>query len=477
MPASATQSVDAQVPSAASIPENPDAPPLHSNGSPSDANHRKSKQPGYVGSNAGLNREELKAKENRDINSTRQSPRRDSLQSDAGNEADVQSGRSVWLEHQDNEISSASVGPSVSGGRFSLDARRPQLTLNSPNKNRSQGPQSSRAANSENSSKSKFKVTLIRRDPARESQWNVGTISNVDGEGGCVDIDISTPGYSKFIGSNGPDVLAGLGLNTPKGQYHHPSPAFVAGWFQNNATSTEIKPGVFHRKLYMTAPSSPGHRRDKSTNSPDPTRSPELGSRSSSKLKSGYYTFASPWNGICTFVQSVNGRSLKCKHMIASPSSRNTAVDRYENPAVTVAEIRFNSAFPPGTSPRHQQPPSSRTFFKDDLKQVSSLPSTLHSTLSSDFFHPHSKSESRSGRLPFFRIRSHSDSSTDQDENTVSLETGENRLLSLAREHAGGGLRGKSAKLGKLIIEDEGIRMLDLVVAACMGVWWRSFYS
>lgn len=48
--------------------------------------------------------------------------------------------------------------------------------------------------------------------------------------------------------------------------------------------------------------------------------------------------------------------------------------------------------------------------------------------------------------------------------------------LSLAREKAGGGMRGNSAKLGKLIIEDEGIKMLDLVVAACMAVWWRGYY-
>lgn len=56
-------------------------------------------------------------------------------------------------------------------------------------------------------------------------------------------------------------------------------------------------------------------------------------------------------------------------------------------------------------------------------------------------------------------------------------DSDEDRLdLSLARELAGGGLRGKSAKLGKLVIEDEGIKMLDLVVAACMAVWWRGYY-
>lgn len=47
--------------------------------------------------------------------------------------------------------------------------------------------------------------------------------------------------------------------------------------------------------------------------------------------------------------------------------------------------------------------------------------------------------------------------------------------LSLGRERAGGGMRGNSAKLGKLIIEDEGLKMLDLVVAACMGVWWKVY--
>jgi NADH dehydrogenase (ubiquinone) Fe-S protein 8 len=44
--------------------------------------------------------------------------------------------------------------------------------------------------------------------------------------------------------------------------------------------------------------------------------------------------------------------------------------------------------------------------------------------------------------------------------------------LSLGREKAGGGIRGKRVKLGKLIVHDEGLKMLDLVVAANMGIWW-----
>jgi len=49
--------------------------------------------------------------------------------------------------------------------------------------------------------------------------------------------------------------------------------------------------------------------------------------------------------------------------------------------------------------------------------------------------------------------------------------------LSMGQEKAGGGNRGKRAKLGKLIIHNEGFKMLDLVVAANMGVWWSVWNS
>lgn len=47
--------------------------------------------------------------------------------------------------------------------------------------------------------------------------------------------------------------------------------------------------------------------------------------------------------------------------------------------------------------------------------------------------------------------------------------------LSLGQERAGGGATGRQAKLGKLIIEDEGMKMMDLLVAANMGLWWRAY--
>ena len=49
--------------------------------------------------------------------------------------------------------------------------------------------------------------------------------------------------------------------------------------------------------------------------------------------------------------------------------------------------------------------------------------------------------------------------------------------LSLGQEKAGGGNRGKRVKLGKLIIFDDGYKMLDLFVAANMGIWWSVWES
>lgn len=55
-------------------------------------------------------------------------------------------------------------------------------------------------------------------------------------------------------------------------------------------------------------------------------------------------------------------------------------------------------------------------------------------------------------------------------------ENNEDRLdLSLGQESAGGGMGGKQAKLGKLILEDEGLKMMDLLVAANMALWWRAY--
>lgn len=47
--------------------------------------------------------------------------------------------------------------------------------------------------------------------------------------------------------------------------------------------------------------------------------------------------------------------------------------------------------------------------------------------------------------------------------------------LSLGQEHLGGGFRGQQAKLGKLLIFGDGSKMLDLVVATNIAMFWRAW--
>jgi hypothetical protein len=47
--------------------------------------------------------------------------------------------------------------------------------------------------------------------------------------------------------------------------------------------------------------------------------------------------------------------------------------------------------------------------------------------------------------------------------------------LSLGLELAGGGFSGRNAKMGKLIVEHEGMKMLDLIIAANLSLWWKAY--
>jgi hypothetical protein len=63
-----------------------------------------------------------------------------------------------------------------------------------------------------------------------------------------------------------------------------------------------------------------------------------------------------------------------------------------------------------------------------------------------------------------------------RDDGTEEARSSLDRLdLSLGQEFAGGGFGGKQAKLGKIILEDEGLKMMDLLVAANLGLWWRAY--
>ena len=80
---------------------------------------------------------------------------------------------------------------------------------------------------------------------------------------------------------------------------------------------------------------------------------------------------------------------------------------------------------------------------------------------------------SHGSRSPERRHRQMNSQGSELSDHDSESEGGHEPLdLSLGREKAGGGRGGQAAKLGKLIIRDEGLKMMDLVVAAGMGVWW-----
>ncbi|KAF3388689.1 hypothetical protein F1880_004328 [Penicillium rolfsii] len=444
-------------------------------------------------------------------------------------------GKEVWREKHET----------MSAGRRSLDANRPQLPPrpsheSSRSLNRSPGQSPTRKAKSHQISHihDGFHLTLIRRDPGSGTQWNVATISTPRMDRNAVDIEISTPGYNRFAGSNEPLSLASLAANLPPEMLKSAGSSLAASLGlekpvekqpQTKTQPQSLGPRKFHRQLCVSKRFEDPSGGSRSTFDSGNGHVPE-----GSKLKSGYYVFNSPWNGICTFSSSVNGRSLKCKHMISTPGYASPG-DSDSNPAVTVAEIRFNTPFQAAnlhyhaSQRQHQQPHAhtrhhSHTSHTSNANATPTSPHHIPDPSNSDTV-PKRNSLSQFLNPNFSRPRAHSGPNTPSTPNPsnpratfsptnlirrTSLRTArfsrpaeyrhqypaapprprrststssggpdsdEDRLdFSLARELAGGGMRGKSAKLGKLVIEDEGIKMLDLVVAACMAVWWRGYY-
>ncbi|KAF2477951.1 uncharacterized protein BDR25DRAFT_275542 [Lindgomyces ingoldianus] len=311
-------------------------------------------------------------------------------------------------------------------------------------------------------------LTLIRRDPASGAQWNVSRIedppvldvsslaindpSQRKRTGAPMYIDILNPGYSKF-------------LHTDSALKAHLAPT------SNAAASEQADQGenVFRRRVWMEGSKYSsggfGHRRinshDSNIGRESPRNSSESWQRGSVSSTLGPsetppfpawddlsyktiqvsnktstfrgYVFLSPWNGRCEFITGAGGGSLKCRHSV--PGLQGTAPV-----PISVSELRFNL---PSSS-------KATTPMPDESKR-------------SSFFH---------------RPRNSRNSSyiSDIQRNSSEVKNSLERLdLSLGQEYAGGGFGGKQAKLGKLIIEDEGLKMVDLLVAANLALWWRAY--
>lgn len=290
---------------------------------------------------------------------------------------------------------------------------------------------------SDRSSSGAMRITLIRRDPASGSQWNVGSIipHRTVPHGNPlrkVGIELNTPGYTKFAQQGG---MVGHGFNRTVDYMLVPT---------NDASSIT-------------------RQRSNSSESFSNSANPN------SKKPRQVYSFTSPWQGVCAFSNGLDGRSLRCRHTLPPKNSSMSGV------AADIAELRFNL---PWSILRPRDPNKQPT----ELAELSPNAAISRPTVSSNkeewrrsfqlLTHKartqFSQSESSGNVLPFRHAR----------RNPVSRENAqdpERMNFDLAREKAGGGFKGHSAKLGKLIIDDEGLKMCDLVVAACMGVWWQHY--
>jgi hypothetical protein len=321
-------------------------------------------------------------------------------------------------------------------------------------------------------------ITLIRRDPSSSAQWNIGTLTYEKGGSNShqntFKIDIATPGYQKFAkkaGSVSFDELTYPPTMDPSTPSSNGSPV----------TPSQTTP--FTREVGLTQP-RPIVLQQSSYDRDDALSNDKQGLRLNTKasMRNQHFSFTSPWLGTCIFMTGMNGRSVKCRHTLPPSMSGE------EGETITAAELRFNlpwSALKPKDANSHMGGRNliggghgkssslsniigtdwKRGMQKIKEKRLSHDPRGVRRAYDSDPMSggTPSSASTLSGAV---RMEHESDSESDDDSHLD---------LRLGREKAGGGRKGTNAKLGKLIIEDEGLKMCDLVVAASMGVWWQYY--
>ncbi|POS77308.1 hypothetical protein DHEL01_v204310 [Diaporthe helianthi] len=221
-----------------------------------------------------------------------------------------------------------------------------------------------------------------------------------------------------------------------------------------------------------------------SATNPGKPDEPVIVTRPGAGLRPKGYTFASPWDGRCDFRTSSNGRALKCHHI------RNTQSQGY-NPLVAAQALR--DAMPEnnggasgggggggggaGGGGRTRARGMSASLPMGDMGNRVPVSELRFNLPSSDLFNSKedrdravAEMKEGLGRLLVRSPGGHEYDDDDEDKEEPIFD-----WSGLGKEKAGGGNRGKRAKLGKLLVHDEGLKMLDLVVAANMGIWWQAW--
>ncbi|KAG9246171.1 hypothetical protein BJ878DRAFT_304907 [Calycina marina] len=404
------------------------------------------------------------------------------------------------LSSVDSRLSSS--GPGISGhvnaaeGRDQSTATREMIGIGIEQQTRS--------------SKEVFSVTIIRRDLASGAQWNVGTITGEELKHDQIlsatkksqqDISVclTTAGYGQF--RNTPtidkpkvsDAASIVPTTAPMAFTRHIVMEGTSFWDR----STQ------HKRTRSDAPStinSVPRGRAGSTDSLG-TVFPKSPTHEQGMSHSKGYVFTSPWSGRCKFATSGSGRSLRCNHTLPSPVSASHTNDEGSSSQVAVAsELRFNlptsSIFQSSISPKKIHIGKGPNLGHFRIPKINHI----RNKLSPDKSKPALPSRPPIGLPPGSYAAMYP---SDDDETIPPRPTSQAQIsvdgwsgtlnspqatarwtsdeedyhldLSLGQEKAGGGNSGSRVKLGKLIIFDEGFKMMDLIVAANMGIWWSTW--
>jgi len=314
-----------------------------------------------------------------------------------------------------------------------------------------------------------FSITLIRRDPTSGAQWNIGKISNqliLEDQAllsaansmpnrpcSSISVQLTTLGYGQFraplvtqnISNGGTNSILSRGPQDTQYSFDRQvRMVWSKSWerkYKQHGRASSDQTGAWKAAGMRGSYDIPSRRfrsEDRVSGSIDLIKHAVNGSG-----------FLSPWNGRCEFSTNTSGRSLKCKHTLDHLTTISNPMASFSGVSVDVSELRFNLPSSSSTDASksilsQRRPASSHTskYFNNDNNVLPRPPPTSYAAL----------------------YPSDNDDEDDQSDDVLDL--------SLGREKAGGGIRGKRAKLGKLIVHDEGLKMLDLVVAANMGIWW-----
>ncbi|KAF4982116.1 hypothetical protein FZEAL_2222 [Fusarium zealandicum] len=319
-----------------------------------------------------------------------------------------------------------------------------------------------------------FRLALIRRDPSTGNQWNVGHVSSYQSEASQLDQDdvipiftpvppvaqppttgnppinvqIETLGYGKFRGMPARrsfDAGPGADMSQPRDGgvilQRQVAMGYARGWaFNWREKLNRVDQDGFGLGNGRNRHGSVGSV--ESYGSPVSPVEPQISMQPGPGLKPRGYIFTSPWNGRCEFRTGSAGRSLRCYHILHEERPAFNALadqgvpSQPQGGAMPVSELRFNL-------------PTAELFKSPEGREE------VKSQLQGHF----NKILGRDGRGESY-----------DDDGMVSPFD-----INLGREKAGGGNRGKRAKLGKLIIYPDGLKMLDLIVSANIGLWWQAW--